>query len=278
MFWQQPACLPPCMCSSTRRHAVVSPFGLVSLCMQRPRQHAGCVSLCCCAGLSRSQSSLFDGRVECWLEMVSTNILGTAMMTRAALQDMQRRGSWGHIINMGVCAPSSLLGFGCGVSSSALPDCVACAGTIPCAGAACGHRSAFVCCVSVTAHIVVLLFTCVPAVGLSGHRIPDAAAGGTFFAATKFAVRALTEGLRQEVRQLLVCAWPSHSRRVMGTDAPPPPPPHTHNCCFAVTASAGAGSGQGPAAESQRHLTWPGRDQLFQSARFWRRGGGKGGR
>jgi hypothetical protein len=38
------------------------------------------------------------------------------------------------------------------------------------------------------------------AVGLSGHRIPDAAAGGTFFAATKFAVKALTEGLRQEVR------------------------------------------------------------------------------
>jgi NAD(P)-dependent dehydrogenase (short-subunit alcohol dehydrogenase family) len=48
---------------------------------------------------------LFDGRVECWLEMVSTNILGNAMMTRAALQDMQRRGSWGHIINMGACVP-----------------------------------------------------------------------------------------------------------------------------------------------------------------------------
>lgn len=34
----------------------------------------------------------------------------------------------------------------------------------------------------------------------SGHRIPDAPAGGTFFAATKFGVRALTEGLRQEAR------------------------------------------------------------------------------
>lgn len=33
--------------------------------------------------------------------MISTNILGTAMMTRAALQDMQARNSWGHIINMG---------------------------------------------------------------------------------------------------------------------------------------------------------------------------------
>lgn len=47
---------------------------------------AGVCALRPCAGLSRSQSSLFDGRVECWLEMVSTNILGTAMMTRAALQ------------------------------------------------------------------------------------------------------------------------------------------------------------------------------------------------
>ncbi|GBG00101.1 short-chain dehydrogenase, partial [Raphidocelis subcapitata] len=38
------------------------------------------------------------------------------------------------------------------------------------------------------------------AVGLSGHRIPDAAAGGTFFAATKHALRCVTEGLRQEAR------------------------------------------------------------------------------
>ncbi|KIZ01051.1 guanylate kinase 1 [Monoraphidium neglectum] len=37
-------------------------------------------------------------------------------------------------------------------------------------------------------------------VGLSGHRIPDAGAGGSFFAATKFGVRAVTDGLRQEAR------------------------------------------------------------------------------
>jgi NAD(P)-dependent dehydrogenase (short-subunit alcohol dehydrogenase family) len=82
--------------------------------------------------------------------MVSTNILGNAMATRMAVQDMRRRNTWGHIINM---------------------------------------------------------------VGLSGHRIPDAPAGGTFFAATKFAVRAITEGLRQEARAnkvgeaLLHCAF-----------------------------------------------------------------------
>lgn len=81
--------------------------------------------------------------------MVSTNILGNAMATRMAVQDMRRRGAWGHVINM---------------------------------------------------------------VGLSGHRIPDAPAGGSFFSATKFAVRALTEGLRQEaraakVRTLCTPAW-----------------------------------------------------------------------
>jgi NADP-dependent 3-hydroxy acid dehydrogenase YdfG len=81
--------------------------------------------------------------------MVSTNILGNAMATRMAVQDMRRRNTWGHIINM---------------------------------------------------------------VGLSGHRIPDAPAGGTFFAATKFAVRAITEGLRQEarankVRCVVLCCW-----------------------------------------------------------------------
>lgn len=75
----------------------------------------------------------FSGR----LEMVSTNLLGNCMATRMAVQDMRRRGQWGHIINL---------------------------------------------------------------VGLSGHRIPDAPAGGTFFAATKHAVRAVTEGLRQEAR------------------------------------------------------------------------------
>lgn len=69
--------------------------------------------------------------------MVSTNLLGTAMVAREAVRDMKRRGAWGHVFTM---------------------------------------------------------------VGLSGHRIPDAAAGGSFFCATKFGVRALTDGLRQEAR------------------------------------------------------------------------------
>ena len=36
---------------------------------------------------------------------------------------------------------------------------------------------------------------------MAGHRIPDAAGNnGAFYAATKHALRAITEGLRQEVR------------------------------------------------------------------------------
>ena len=35
---------------------------------------------------------------------------------------------------------------------------------------------------------------------MSGHRVPNGGSGGAFYAATKHALRALTEGLRQEVR------------------------------------------------------------------------------
>ena len=38
---------------------------------------------------------------------------------------------------------------------------------------------------------------------MSGHRVPNGASGGAFYAATKHALRALTEGLRQEVGVLL---------------------------------------------------------------------------
>jgi NADP-dependent 3-hydroxy acid dehydrogenase YdfG len=38
------------------------------------------------AGLSRNDASLMEGNVASWVEMLSTNVLGTAMTTKTVLQ------------------------------------------------------------------------------------------------------------------------------------------------------------------------------------------------
>ena len=55
---------------------------------------------------------------------------------------------------------------------------------------------------------------------MSGHRVPNGASGGAFYAATKHALRALTEGLRQEVRSF---APPCNKATWMGFE-----PTHSH--------------------------------------------------
>lgn len=47
----------------------------------------------CTAGMSRNDASLFEGNIGSWVEMLSTNVLGTCMMTRAVVQVGGRRGS-----------------------------------------------------------------------------------------------------------------------------------------------------------------------------------------
>lgn len=86
------------------------------------------------AGLGHS-APLMTGATELWREMVEVNLLGLCMCTREAVQDMQRRGSAGHIIH---------------ISS------------------------------------------------MAAHRVPP---GSGVYAATKYGVRALTEALRQELRE-----------------------------------------------------------------------------
>ena len=86
------------------------------------------------AGLGRA-TSLASGATEPWREMLEVNVLGLAIATREAIQDMERRGVAGHVVH---------------VSS------------------------------------------------MAAHRIPGPDSG--MYAATKFAVRALTEALRQELR------------------------------------------------------------------------------
>jgi len=87
------------------------------------------------AGLGRA-APLGSAPTEAWREMLEVNVLGLAIATREAIQDMERRGVAGHVVH---------------VSS------------------------------------------------MAGHRIPGPDSG--MYAATKFAVRALTEGLRRELRE-----------------------------------------------------------------------------
>ncbi len=46
--------------------------------------------------MSRNDASLFEGAVGSWVEMLSTNVLGTCMMTRAVIQASRLRREWGR--------------------------------------------------------------------------------------------------------------------------------------------------------------------------------------
>lgn len=85
------------------------------------------------AGLGHKQS-LMAGDTAAWRDMLEVNVLALCICTREAIQDMQTKGSRGHVIHIG---------------------------------------------------------------SMSGHRVPS---GSGVYSATKFAVRSLTEGLRQELR------------------------------------------------------------------------------
>ncbi len=55
------------------------------------------------AGLARGFSTLYDGEIEHWEEMIDTNIKGLLYVTRQILPNMVERKS-GHIINIGSTA------------------------------------------------------------------------------------------------------------------------------------------------------------------------------
>jgi len=41
-----------------------------------------------------------SGSTAGWVETVSTHVLGTAMVTREAVQAMEQQQQWGHIVNI----------------------------------------------------------------------------------------------------------------------------------------------------------------------------------
>ncbi len=55
------------------------------------------------AGLARGLSTLWEGDVNDWEEMIDTNVKGLLWVTRAVLRGMVARGS-GHVINIGSIA------------------------------------------------------------------------------------------------------------------------------------------------------------------------------
>ena len=55
------------------------------------------------AGLARGLSTIYEGDVNDWEEMIDTNVKGLLWVTRAVLRGMVERGS-GHVINIGSIA------------------------------------------------------------------------------------------------------------------------------------------------------------------------------
>jgi hypothetical protein len=52
------------------------------------------------AAVSRPDTSLMDGSTAAWVDTVSTNVLGTALVTREAVASMEARGRWGHVVSV----------------------------------------------------------------------------------------------------------------------------------------------------------------------------------
>ena len=55
------------------------------------------------AGLSRGLSTIYEGDINDWEEMIDTNVKGLLWVTRAVLRGMVARGS-GHVVNIGSIA------------------------------------------------------------------------------------------------------------------------------------------------------------------------------
>lgn len=78
----QPADFLPVVCDITKEAEVAA---LPKILVKR-WPGAGIDILVNNAGLSRNDASLFAGATSSWVEMISTNVLGTCMCTREALQ------------------------------------------------------------------------------------------------------------------------------------------------------------------------------------------------
>jgi NADP-dependent 3-hydroxy acid dehydrogenase YdfG len=65
-----------------------------------PTPAAGVDALIHVAGLARDDASIFAGNPGSWREMVDVNLLGTCLLFKETVSDMQRRNRWGTVVSL----------------------------------------------------------------------------------------------------------------------------------------------------------------------------------
>ena len=90
--------LLPVMCDVTKDAEVRTLVGLASSTFHRPPS-----ILVNCAGLAKQPSGLMDGSTAAWVDMLSTNVLATAMCCRCAWENQLLKKSHNVFITSGRC-------------------------------------------------------------------------------------------------------------------------------------------------------------------------------
>lgn len=85
-------------------------------------------------------TSLMGGSTADWAEAISTDVLGTALVTREALTDMERRGSWGHVVSVACAEEGGGLASATQQAVCAMAQELRCVGVGACGGGGGGGR------------------------------------------------------------------------------------------------------------------------------------------
>ena len=141
------------------------------------------------AGVARAGASLMGGaggETAAWVDMLETNVLAPAVLARVAVASMRARGVWGHVVNVGsmmghrvLVMPGEWWCFGEGGGGVEGGWCVLGRRRGGCDQTKNSHTHTF------------------PSPPPTPLSLPDV---GGMYAATKHALRALSEGLRLEAR------------------------------------------------------------------------------
>jgi NAD(P)-dependent dehydrogenase (short-subunit alcohol dehydrogenase family) len=65
-----------------------------------------------------ASAALAGGATPAWVDAVSVDLLGAALVAREVVTDMRRRGAWGHVVYISCCADEAAGGRGGGAGAS----------------------------------------------------------------------------------------------------------------------------------------------------------------